>query len=81
MTQVAESILKMLLELPVSDRTEVVEQAYESLWNTKLNAEEAIAWQSFLEERIAEADRGDFAHGTPFDVIEEIRLELAEGKL
>ena len=81
MTPVAESVLKSLLELPEEDLCEIADRVCESLWNTKLNSEEAAEWQSFLEERIAEADRGDFAPGTPYDVIEETRRDLAEGKL
>jgi chorismate mutase len=78
MTQTAESVLKSLLELPEADRCEIMDRVSESLWNTQLNAEDAAAWQSFLEERIAAADRGDLAAGSAFDVVEEIRRELAQ---
>ncbi len=81
MTQVAESVLKSLLELPHEDRCEIADRVCESLWNAKLSPQESAEWQSFLEERMAEADRGEFAPGTPYDVLEETRRDLAEGKL
>ena len=78
MSQVVESVLKSVLELPEADRCEIADRVCESLWNTKLTADDAAAWQSFLEERIAAADRGEFAPGSAFDVIEEIRRELVQ---
>ena len=81
MTQVAETALNSLLELSDAERAEIADWLYESLWKTKLNARDATAWETFLEQRIAEADRGDFAPGTPFDVIEETRRDLAGGTL
>ena len=81
MTQAAESVLQSVLNLPESDRREIVDRVCESLWNTELDADEELAWQAFLDERLAAADRGDFVTGTPYEVIEDIRRELAEGKL
>ncbi len=81
MTQIAETVLDALLELPEAERSAIADLLYESLWNTKLSSADAAAWQAFIEERLAEADRGDFAPGTAFDVIEEARRDLAEGKL
>ena len=81
MTKTAETMLDALLELPDAERSAIADLLYESLWNTKLSSADAAAWQAFIEERLAEADRGDFAPGTPFDVIEEARRDLAEGKL
>ena len=78
MTQVAESVLKSLLELPIEDRCEIADRVCESLWSTKLSSEEVADWQSFLEERIAAADRGEFAPGSAFEVIDEIGRELTE---
>jgi hypothetical protein len=78
MTQLAESVLKSFLELPINDRCEIVDRACESLWNSKLEPEAAAAWQSFIEERLAAVDRGDFAPGSAFDVLDEISRELAE---
>lgn len=81
MTQLAENLLSILLELPEAERWAIADLLYESRWNSKLSSADAAAWQALIEERLAEADRGDFAPGTPFDVIEEARLDLAEGKL
>lgn len=81
MTQLAETMVKDLLKLPDDERSAIADLLYESLWNTKLSSADAAAWQAFIEERLAEADRGDFAPGTAFDVIEEARRDLAEGKL
>lgn len=78
MTLVAESMLKELLELPEDERSAIADLLYDSLWNTNLNAKDAAGWQAFLDERIAEADRGEFAEGTADDVSENIRRELAE---
>ena len=81
MTQIAETMLNALLELSESERSAIADLLYESLWNTKLSSVDAVAWEAFIEERLAQADRGDFAPGTPYDVIEEARRDLAEGKL
>lgn len=80
MTQIAEEILKSFQELPEEEQCEVVDQLCESLWKTKLKSADAEDWQAFLEERIAAADRGDFAPGSAFDVIEEIRQELRQSR-
>jgi hypothetical protein len=80
MTQIAEEILKSFQELPAEEQCEVVDQLCESLWKTKLKSADAEDWQTFLEERIAAADRGDFAPGSAFDVIEEIRQELRQSR-
>lgn len=76
MTQVAETVLESILKLPVADRREIVDRLCESLWNMELEPDEELAWQNFINERLAAADRGDFAPGTAFDVIEEVRREL-----
>ena len=81
MTQTAETVLNSALQLPEAQRAEIADLLYESLWNTKLSSADAVAWEAFIEERLAQADRGDFAPGTPYDVIEEARRDLAEGKL
>lgn len=78
MTQIAEDILKYFQDLPEDEQSEVVDLLCESLWKTRLKSADAEEWQAFLEERIAAADRGDFAPGTPFDAIEEIRRELRQ---
>ena len=78
MTLVAESMLKELLELPEDERSAIADLLYESLWNNSLNAKDTAGWQAFLDERIAEADRGEFAEGPADDVSENIRRELAE---
>lgn len=77
MTQTAETMLKTLLELPEADRVAIANRLYDSVEAAGLDAD-AAAWETFLEERIAAADRGDFAPGTPFDAIEEIRRELRQ---
>lgn len=81
MTQTAETVLKSALQLPEDQRAEIADVLYESLWNTKLSDADAAAWDAFIDERLAQADRGEFAPGTAFDVIEEARRDLAEGKL
>ena len=81
MTQTAETVLNSALQLPEEQRAEIADLLYESLWNAKLSSTDAVAWEAFIEERLAQADRGDFAPGTAFDVIEEARRDLAEGKL
>jgi hypothetical protein len=78
MTQTAETVLKSALQLPEDQRAEIADILYESLWNTKLSDADAAAWEAFIEERLAAVDRGDFAPGTPFDAIEEIRREIRQ---
>lgn len=80
MTQHAENLVNALLELPEAERWAIADLLYESRWNSKLNSADAAAWQAFLEERIAEADRGDFAEGTADDVIQRVRESLAQGQ-
>ena len=81
MTQTAETVLNSALQLPEEQRAEIADLLYESLWNAKLPSTDAVAWEAFIEERLAQADRGDFAPGTAFDVIENVRRDLAERKL
>ena len=81
MTQTAETVLNSALQLPEEQHAEIADLLYESLWNAKLPSTDAVAWEAFIEERLAQADRGDFAPGTAFDVIENVRRDLAERKL
>ncbi len=81
MTQTAKTVLNSALQLPEEQRAEIANLLYESLWNTKLSSADTAEWQAFIEERLAEADRGEFAPGTAFDVIEEARRDLAKGRL
>ena len=81
MTQTAETVLNSALQLHEEQRAEIADLLYESLWNAKLPSTDAVAWEAFIEERLAQADRGDFAPGTAFDVIENVRRDLAERKL
>ena len=70
MTQVAETVLKSLLELSHDEQAEVMERYYELL---ELDGR---GWNSLIEERLAAADRGDFVSGTPDEIIDGIRREL-----
>ncbi|MFM9962785.1 MAG: hypothetical protein ACKV2Q_16365 [Planctomycetaceae bacterium] len=81
MTQIAESVLESVLKLAKEDRQEIADRVCESLWNEELEPDDLLAWQSMIEERLAECDRGEFVTGTPYEVIEQVRRELAEGKL
>ena len=78
MTPVADNLVNALLELPEAERWAIADLLYESRWNSKLDTDDSAVWQAFLEERIAAADRGDFAPGSAFDVIDDIRRELAQ---
>ena len=80
MTKTAETMFDALLELPEAERVEIANRLIESVESPELDPD-AAAWEAFLEERLAAADRGEFAPGTAFDVIEEARRDLAEGKL
>lgn len=80
MIQHAENLVNALLELPEAERWAIADLLYESRWNSKLNSADAAAWQAFLDERIAEADRGDFAEGTADDVIQRAHESLAQGQ-
>ncbi len=77
MTQTAETMLDALLELPEADRVAIANRLIDSVDSVELEPD-AAAWEAFLEERLAAADRGDFSPGTPFDVIEEIRREIRQ---
>lgn len=77
MTQTAETMLDILLELPEADRVAIANRLFDSVEAIEPDAD-AAAWETFLEERIAAADRGDFSPGTPFDAIEEIRREIRQ---
>ncbi len=77
MTQIAENILQSLLELPEADRVAIANRLIDSVDSIEMDPV-AAAWEAFLEERIAAADRGDFSPGTPFDAIEEIRREIRQ---
>lgn len=80
MTQTAETVLKSVFLLPEEQQAEIADRIYESLWHSKLDDADEAAWNAYVEERIAAADRGDFAPGSAFDVIEEIRQELRQGR-
>ena len=80
MTKTAETMLNALLELPEAERWAIADLLYESRWNTQLKADDAAAWRAFLDERLAAADRGDFAEGTADDVIRRARESLAQGR-
>lgn len=80
MTPVAEDILKSFQHLPEEEQSAVVDLLCESLWSAKLKPADVANWQAFLEERIAAADRGDFAEGTADDVIQRVRESLAKGQ-
>ncbi len=75
MTQSTETMLNVLLELPEAERIEIANRLIDSVDRHELDPD-AAAWEAFLEERLAAVDRGDFAPGTAFDAIEEIRSEL-----
>lgn len=70
MTQVAETVLKSLMELSDDEQAEVMERFYESLDTTERG------WNAMINERLAAADRGDFVSGTPDEIIDDIRREL-----
>ena len=76
MTQVAETLLKSLLELSEADRVHVADRLYESIEEVKAYEEDSAAMRLLIEERLAEADRGEFAPGSAFEVLDEIRREL-----
>ena len=76
MTQVAETLLKSLLELSEADRVHVADRLYESIEEVEAYEEDSAAMRSLIEERLAEADRGEFAPGSAFEVLDEIRREL-----
>ena len=76
MTQIAESVWKSLQELSEQDRAEIAERIYESLGTAITPDADLAAWDDFLGERLAAADRGDFAPGSAFDVIEDVRREM-----
>ena len=77
MTQTAETMLSALLELPEAERVEIANRLIDSVDSNGLDPR-AAEWESFLEERLAAVDRGDFAPGNGFNVIEEIRIELRQ---
>ena len=70
MTQVAETVLKSLLDLTDDEQAEVMERYYESIESVQRG------WNALIEERLAAVDRGDFVSGTPDEVIESVRREL-----
>ncbi len=70
MTQVAETVLKSLMELSDDEQVEVMERFYESLDTTDRG------WNSMISERLAAVDRGEFVSGTPDEIIDDIRREL-----
>ncbi|MBC7821752.1 MAG: hypothetical protein IAG10_33110 [Planctomycetaceae bacterium] len=70
MTQVAETVLKSLLELSDDEQAEVMERFYESLDSDERG------WNALITERLAAVDRGDFVSGTPDEIIDGIRREL-----
>ena len=76
MTQVAETLLKSLLELSEADRVHVADRLYESIEEVEAYEEDSAAMRLLIEERLAEADRGEFAPGSAFEVLDEIRREL-----
>lgn len=76
MTQIAESVWKSLQELSEQDRAEIAERIYESLGTAMPPDSDLAAWDDFLGERLAAGDRGDFAPGSAFDVIEDVRREM-----
>lgn len=78
MTQVAETLLKSLLELSEADRVHVADRLYESIEEVEAYEEDSAAMRALIEERLAEADRGEFAPGSAFEVLDEIRRELTE---
>ena len=80
MTQLAQNLVNTLLELPEAERWAIADLLYESRWNSKLNSEDAAAWRAFLDERLAAADRGEFAEGTADDVIQRARESLVQGR-
>lgn len=77
MTKIAETMLDTLLELSEADRVAIANRLIDSVDSVELDPD-AAAWETFLEERLAAADRGDFSPGTPFDAIEEIRREIRQ---
>ena len=76
MTQIAESVWKSLQELSDQDRAEIAERIYESLGTAITPEADLAAWDDFLGERLAAAHRGEFAPGSAFDVIEDVRREM-----
>ena len=76
MTQIAESVWKSLQDLSEQDRAEIAERIYESLGTAITPDADLAAWDDFLGERLAAADRGDFVSGTPDEIIDSIRREL-----
>ena len=74
MTQVAETVLKSLLELTNDEQQEVMDRFYESIDSDQRG------WNALIDERLADVDRGDFVSGTPDEVIDSIRCELLPQK-
>ncbi len=70
MTQVAETVLKSLLELSDGEQTEVMERFYESIESDQRG------WNALIEERLAAVDRGDFVSETPDELIDGVQREL-----
>lgn len=70
MTQIAETVLKSLMELSDDEQAEVMERFYEWL------EADGRGWNAMITERLAAADRGDFVSGTPDEIIDGVRLEL-----
>lgn len=70
MTQVAETVLKSLMELSDDEQAEVMERFYESLDATERG------WNAMIRDRLTAVDRGDFVSGTPDEIIDDIRREL-----
>ena len=70
MTQVAETVLKSLLELSDDEQADVMKRFFESLESDERG------WNALITERLAVVDRGDFVSGTPDEIIDGIRREL-----
>lgn len=76
MTQAAAELLKSLLELPERDRLAIADELYESVGDLETRSNEPFDWTTFIDERAAAADRGEFAEGTAFEVIERARRKV-----
>ena len=78
---IADEFVERALSLPVAERAAIVHRLLASLEDeaagtTDVDTVEG-AWQAKLDERLAEADAGDFYPGTMDDLLTEIRQSIA----
>lgn len=72
MTQVAESVLKSLLNLSDDEQAEVMDRFVESFESKQRG------WDAMIEDRLTAVDRGDFVTGTPDEIADDILCEFRQ---